>query len=159
MLTDENAPIVARICRRLDGIPLAIELTAARVNLLSLEVLADKLDDRLRLLTGGERMALPRQQTMRATIDWSFNLLSAAEQRLFARLSVFAGGCTLAGAAAVCANEGETESNVFAALSSLVDKSLVSAELEGDRPRISARRIFSGVRIASGSPNAQRSRS
>lgn len=134
-LTDENAPIVARICRRLDGIPLAIELTAARVNLLSLEVLADKLDDRLRLLTGGERMALPRQQTMRATIDWSFNLLSAAEQRLFARLSVFAGGCTLAGAAAVCANDGETESNVFAALSSLIDKSLVSAELEGDRPR------------------------
>ncbi|HEX3671593.1 MAG TPA: helix-turn-helix domain-containing protein [Candidatus Cybelea sp.] len=134
-LTDENAPLVARICRRLDGIPLAIELTAARVNLLSLEALAHKLDDRLRLLTGGERMALPRQQTMRATIDWSFKLLSTAEQRLFARLSVFAAGCTLAGAATVCANDGETESNVFVALSSLVDKSLVSAELEGDRPR------------------------
>ena len=76
-LTDENAPIVAEICRRLDGIPLAIELAAARVNLLSVKALAEKLDDRFRILTGGERTALPRQQTMRAAIDWSYELLSA----------------------------------------------------------------------------------
>ncbi len=134
-LSDENAPIVAEVCRRLDGIPLAIELTAARVNLLSLAALARRLDDRFRLLTVGERMALPRQQTMRATIDWSYNLLSKPEQRLFERLSVFVGGCTLAGASAVCADEGASAADVFAALSSLVDKSLVAAELEGDAPR------------------------
>ncbi len=134
-LTDNNAPVVAEICRRLDGIPLAIELTAARVNLLSLPALARKLDERLRLLTVGERMALPRQQTMRATIDWSYDLLSKSEQRLFERLSVFAGGCTLAGAAAVCADESAAPSDVIASLSSLVDKSLIAAELKGDEPR------------------------
>ena len=105
-LADENAPIVAELCRRLDGIPLAIELAAARVNQLSLNALAQKLDDRFRILTGGDRTALPRQQTMRATIDWSYDLLAAPEQRVFERLSVFAGGCTLAAATAVC---GEVE--------------------------------------------------
>ena len=135
VLTDENAALVAEICRRLDGIPLAIELTAARVNLLSLNALARKLDDRLKLLTGGERMALPRQQTMRATIDWSYNLLTMPEQRLFERLSVFAAGATLAAAAEVCGDEDVTKADVFIGLSSLVDKSLVAAELEGDQPR------------------------
>lgn len=134
-LTDESAPLVAEICRRLDGIPLAIELTAARVNLLSLNALARKLDDRLRLLTGGERMALPRQQTMRATIDWSYNLLTLTEQRLFERLSVFAGGATLTTAASVCGDDDVTKADVFIGLSSLVDKSLVTAELEGNQPR------------------------
>ena len=91
-LSGENAPIVAELCGHLDGIPLAIELAAARVNLLSLRAIAEKLSDRFRLLSGGERSALPRQQTMRAAIDWSYDLLGSPEQRLFERLSVFVGG-------------------------------------------------------------------
>ena len=134
-LTDENAPTVAEICRRLDGIPLAIELAAARVNQLSVKAIAEKLDDRFRLLTGGDRTALPRQQTMRATIDWSYDLLAAPEQRLFERLSVFAGGCTLAAATAVCRGEETAEADVFELLSSLLDKSLVVADLEGSETR------------------------
>ncbi len=134
-LTDENAPVVAEICRQLDGIPLAIELAAARVNLLSVGALAGKLEHRFRILTGGERTALPRQQTMRATIDWSYDLLAPPQQRLFERLSVFAGGCTLATAAAVCAGEDVSETGVANFLSSLVDKSLVVADLDGFEPR------------------------
>jgi predicted ATPase len=90
-LSDENTSIVAEICRRLDGIPLAIELAAARINILPVRELATKLDQRFRILTGGDRTALPRQQTMRALIDWSYDLLPATERRLFERLSVFAG--------------------------------------------------------------------
>ena len=134
-LTEEDAPAVAEICRRLDGIPLAIELAAPRTNLLSVKALAEKLDDRFRLLAGGARTALPRQQTMRAVIDWSYNLLSAREQKLFERLSVFAGGCTLATATAVCGDEERGDDGVFGLLSSLVDKSLVVADLAGREPR------------------------
>lgn len=134
-LTTENAPSVAELCRRLDGIPLAIELAAARVNLLTVKALTEKLDDRLRLLASGERTALPRQQTLRATIDWSYDLLTAPERRLFERLSVFSGGCTLASATAVCASEEISERDVFDLLSSLIDKSLVTADLEGSEPR------------------------
>ena len=134
-LTDENAPVVAEICRRLDGIPLAIELAAARVNLLSPKALAEKLDDRFGILTGGERTAVARQQTMHATIDWSYDLLGAPEQRVFERLSVFGGGCTLAAAAAVCGGEETREVEVFNLLSSLADKSLVVVDLEGGEPR------------------------
>ncbi len=133
--TDENAPMLAELCRRLDGIPLAIELAAARVNLLPVQALAKRLEDRFRLLTGGERTALPRQQTMRATIDWSYDLLPAAEQRVFERLAVFVGGCTLESAAAVCANGEIPSLDVFDLLSSLVDKSLVTADLEDGEPR------------------------
>ncbi|MBV8149047.1 MAG: helix-turn-helix domain-containing protein, partial [Candidatus Eremiobacteraeota bacterium] len=97
-LTDESAPIVAEICRRLDGIALAIELAAARVKVLAPHQLAKKLDERFRLLTGGNRTALPRQQTMRALIDWSYGLLSEPEQRLFRRVAIFVGGWTLEGA-------------------------------------------------------------
>lgn len=134
-LCDENAPIVAEICRRLDGIPLAIELAAARVNQLPVKVLAEKLDDRFRILTVGERTALPRQQTMRATIDWSYDLLAASEQRVFERLSVFAGGCTLATAAAVCESEETAAADVFDVLSSLADKSLLVIDFDGTEPR------------------------
>ncbi len=134
-LTDENAPILAEICRRLDGIPLAIELAAARVNVLSVKALAKRINDTFRVLTGGERTALPRQQTMRATIDWSYDLLSAPEQRVFERLSVFAGGSTLAAVAAVCGGEETAEVEAFNLLSSLVDKSLVVADLDGSEPR------------------------
>ena len=105
-LTDENAPAVAEICRRVDGIPLAIELAASRVSVLPVKALAEQLGQRFRALTGGDRAALPRQQTMRATIDWSYGLLAEFERRVFERLSVFAGGCTLDAATAVCADAG-----------------------------------------------------
>jgi predicted ATPase/transcriptional regulator with XRE-family HTH domain len=135
VLSDENAPVVADICRRLDGIPLAIELVAARVNILPVQALATKLKQRLRILTGGDRTALPRHQTMRALIDWSYDLLLPPEQRLFEKLSVFAGGCTLASAATVCADDGVDEVGVLELLSSLTDKSLVVADLDGSLPR------------------------
>ncbi|MFZ0031973.1 MAG: helix-turn-helix domain-containing protein [Candidatus Cybelea sp.] len=143
-LTQENAPIVAEICRRLDGIPLAIELAAARVNLLSVKAIAERLDNRFLILTAGARTALPRQQTMRATIDWSYDLLAAPEQRLFEHLSVFAAGCTLAVAAKVCGSGKASDSNeVFDLLSSLLDKSLVVVDLEGSEPRY---RLFESFR-------------
>ena len=103
-VTNANAPAVASICHRLDGIPYAIELAAARVRALSVEQIGARLDDRFRLLTGGSRTALPRQQTLRAMIDWSYDLLSPAERTLLRRLSVFAGGWTLDAAEAVCAD-------------------------------------------------------
>ena len=103
-VTNANAPAVAQICHRLDGIPYAIELAAAKVRALSAEQINARLDNRFRLLTGGSRTALPRQQTLRAMIDWSYDLLSAEEQTLLRRLSVFAGGWTLEAAEAVCAD-------------------------------------------------------
>jgi len=117
-LTAENAPAVAVICRKLDGLPLALELAAARLKLLSPEAMLTRLEYGLELLTGGARDLPARQQTLRATIDWSFRLLSEAEQRLFARMAVFVGGCTLAAAEQVC--DGELD-----ALQALVEKSLV----------------------------------
>ncbi|HJR80326.1 MAG TPA: adenylate/guanylate cyclase domain-containing protein, partial [Anaerolineales bacterium] len=101
-VTNDNAPAVAQICHRLDGIPLAIELAAAKIRVLGTEQIAKRLDDRFRLLTGGSRTALERHQTLRAAIDWSYNLLPVAEQVLFRRLSVFIGGWTLEAAEAVC---------------------------------------------------------
>jgi predicted ATPase/class 3 adenylate cyclase len=106
-LTEQNAPAVARICRRLDGIPLAIELAATRVRALSVEQIAGRLDQRFRLLTGGSRTALPRQQTLAATVSWSYDLLTEPEQNLFNRLSVFAGGFTLEAAEAICGVLGD----------------------------------------------------
>ena len=103
---DQNAPAVAEVCRRLDGIPLALELAAARVRSLTVEQIAARLDDRFRLLTGGRRTALPRQQTLRAPIDWSYDLLTEPERALLRRLAVFAGGWTLEAAEAVCAGDG-----------------------------------------------------
>jgi predicted ATPase/class 3 adenylate cyclase/DNA-binding CsgD family transcriptional regulator len=127
-LTAQNASAVERICRRLDGIPLAIELAAARVKALAPEQIADRLDQRFRLLTGGSRTSLPRLQTLQALVDWSYGLLDRLEQLLFHRLSVFAGGFTLESAEEVCAG-GEIESaDVMDLLLRLVDKSLVLAE-------------------------------
>ena len=132
-LTVENTPHVADICRRLDGIPLAIELAAARVKILSPRELAQKLDERFRVLTVGDRSALPRHQTMRALIDWSYDLLPDDERALFRKLSIFAGGFRLETAAAVCSQGKISEIVVLDLLSSLVDKSLVQAEVvEGD---------------------------
>ena len=127
-LTADNAPVVAEICRRLDGIPLAIELAAARMKILTPSQLAKQLDERFRILTGGDRTALPRQQTMRALIDWSYDLLSEQERRLFRDLSIFAGSFSLNATIAVCASEETTEFDVLDVLSSLIDKSLVLAE-------------------------------
>jgi predicted ATPase/DNA-binding XRE family transcriptional regulator len=131
-LTDENGMAVAQICQRLDGIPLAIELAAARLKTLSIEQLEARLDDRFRLLRAGSRTALPRHQTLRATIDWSYELLSDVEQIMLCRLSVFAGGWTLEAAEFVCADGSEPAGihvrDILDLLSTLVDKSLVVAE-------------------------------
>jgi predicted ATPase/class 3 adenylate cyclase len=126
-LTPDNAAAVAEICARLDGIPLAIELAAARIGHLSPAELAARLDDRFRLLTGGRRRRTQRQHTLRAAIDWSYELLSADEAALFARLSVFSGGFTLAAAEAVAADDTGGSPAVLDLLASLVSKSLVIA--------------------------------
>jgi predicted ATPase/class 3 adenylate cyclase len=133
-LTDDGAPIVAQICQRLDGIALAIELAAARVKMLSIPNLAQRLNERFKLLTGGSRTALPRQKTLGALIDWSYDLLASQEQLLFARLGIFAGGFGLDAVKAVCKG-GLDDVDVFAVLESLTDKSLVVADTGGERER------------------------
>jgi len=127
--TDETAPHVAEICARLDGIPLAIELAATRAATLPVAALSEKLDQRFALLAHGGRTAPARQQTLQATIDWSYELLSAAERGIFEQLCVFVGGCALETVAAVCASEETTERDVFELLSSLVEKSLIAVEM------------------------------
>jgi predicted ATPase len=127
-LTEENAPAVAQLCRRLDGVPLAIELAAARTNVLSASQISARLEDSLMLLAGTDRTAPTRQRTLRGTLDWSYELLGENERKLFGRLSVFAGGWTLEAAEAVGAGEGVEEEEVLELLSGLVDKSLVVAE-------------------------------
>ncbi|MBD5604550.1 MAG: hypothetical protein IAI48_05605 [Candidatus Eremiobacteraeota bacterium] len=126
--TADIVAVVAEIVRRLDGIPLAIELAAARVRVLAPKQLAEKLNERFRVLTGGDRTALPRQQTMRAAIDWSYDLLTPDEQRVFRMLSVFAGSFAIDTPAAVGADETLDELDIFAIVASLADKSLVNAE-------------------------------
>ena len=130
-LSAQNAHAVAEICARLDGMPLAIELAAARVGSLPVDAIAARLDDRFRLLTGGPRTAVSRQQTLRAALDWSYDLLSEGEQRLLDRLSVFAGGCTLEAVEAVCSGAGIEAWEVLDLLGSLVNKSLVLLEDAG----------------------------
>jgi predicted ATPase/DNA-binding CsgD family transcriptional regulator len=127
-LTDRNVSAVAQICARLDGIPLALELAAARVRALSVEQIAARLDDRFRLLTGGSRTALARQQTLRGAVDWSYDLLSEPEKLLLRRLSVFAGGFTLQAAEGVCAGDVLPATEIVSLLVALVDKSVVQAE-------------------------------
>jgi non-specific serine/threonine protein kinase len=134
-LTAQNAPAVVQICRRLDGMPLAIELAAARIRALSVEQIVARLDDAYRLLTGGSRSALPRQQTLRAAMDWSYDLLSAQEQAFFRRLSVFAGTFSLAAAEAICAGEPGEVYDALDLLSSLIDKSLVLMEQRNGEAR------------------------
>ncbi len=141
-LTDENAPFVAEICRRLDGIALAIELAAARVRLLGPRQLRDRLDERFRLLTGGSRDVLPRQQTLRALIDWSHDLLDERERTLFRRLGIFVDGFTLEGASAVASDEELDAFDVFDVVASLVEKSLVLAE-PGDHDAVRYRLLES----------------
>ncbi|HUJ29762.1 MAG TPA: protein kinase [Candidatus Acidoferrum sp.] len=124
-LNRENAPAIVEICARLDGLPLAIELAAARIKVLSPTSMRTRLASRLQLLTGGARDLPERQQTLRAAIDWSYDLLSPAEQKLFRRLSVFAGGCTLEGVEAVCDTKGDLDLDLLDGMASMVDKSLM----------------------------------
>ncbi len=141
IVTNENAPSVAQVCSRLDGIPLAIELAAARVKGLTVDQISKRLDDRFRLLTGGSRTGLPRQQTLRAMIEWSYDLLSEPERLLLRRLAVFISDWTLEAAEAVCAEPDPAEGSngspieVMDILLKLVDKSLVIAEEKGRQAR------------------------
>jgi predicted ATPase/class 3 adenylate cyclase len=149
-LDAQSAPLIATICRRLDGIPLALELAAARLSSMSLRQVADRLDQRFWLLTGGSRNAMPRQQTLQATVDWSFGLLTPRERETLTRLSVFAGGFDLQAAEAICTSgaagladavaaagppDGLTGLDVLDQLGSLVDKSLVVADRMPDSVR------------------------
>jgi len=139
---EAEAATIAQICRRLDGIPLAIELAAARMNLLSAQEIADRLDSRFSLLTAGRRTALPRHQTLQAAIEWSYDLLREAEQALFRRLSVFAGSFTLEAAEAVCAGEDIQRQDVLTLLGRLVDKSLLNVD-----PRIQDAELATRYRL------------
>ena len=134
-LTDQNARTVARLCQRLDGIALAIELAAPRLKALSVEQLEAKLNERFRILTGGSRTALPRQQTMRALVDWSYELLTDDEKTLFRRVAVFSGGWILDAASAICSDDTIEDWAILDLLQSLVDKSMVVAELSGSEQR------------------------
>jgi predicted ATPase len=131
-LTEENAAAVAEICQRLDGLPLAIELAAARVKLLPPAAMRSRLASRLQLLTGGARDLPARQQTLRQAIDWSYDLLNEPEQKLFRRLSVFVGGCTLEAVESVCDTKKDLGLDVLDGMASMVDKSLVRQFEQGD---------------------------
>jgi predicted ATPase/DNA-binding CsgD family transcriptional regulator len=124
-LTQQNADAIIKICEKLDGMPLAIELAAARIKVLGLEQIAERLDNALQLLTQGRRTAPSRHQTLRATMDWSYNLLSEAEKKLFKRTAVFAGGFTLEAAEIICVGEGVESEDVLELVTSLVNKSLL----------------------------------
>ncbi len=127
-LTASNQAAVVELCRRLDGLPLAIELAAVRTRVLTVEQIRDRLTDRFALLTGGSRAALPRHQTLRTTIDWSHDLLDSGERRLLRQLCVFAGRFTLEAIDSICLAEDSAPANPLDMLSSLVDKSLVIKE-------------------------------
>jgi predicted ATPase/DNA-binding CsgD family transcriptional regulator len=138
-LTPTNTHAIAEICVRLDGLPLAIELAAARIRLLPPQALLTRLSERFQVLTGGSRTLPERQQTLRNTIKWSYDLLNEEEQRLFRRLSVFVGGCTLEAAETVCAalDDGDEAGQLLDCVSSLIDKSLLhQVEQEGEEPRL-----------------------
>jgi tetratricopeptide (TPR) repeat protein len=132
-LTEQTSPIVEALCRRLDGLPLALELAAARLRLLTPEALLERLDHALDVLVSGSREGAERQQTLRATIEWSHSLLDDSEQRLFRRMALFSGGCTLADVEAVCTEPG---GSCLDELESLVDKALVQIDPHGDRLRL-----------------------
>lgn len=134
-IAERDGQLVASVCRRLDGIPLAIELAAARLTTLSLPELSARLDERFRLLTGGARSAMARQQTLQALVDWSYELLNPSERSVLQRLSVFSGSFELRAAETVCAGETVNEADVLNVIHSLVQKSLVIAQRDGDESR------------------------
>jgi predicted ATPase/class 3 adenylate cyclase len=161
VLTDDQAPIVVEICRRLDGIPLALELAAPRLKMLTPAGLLSRLTDRFRLLTGGDRTALPRHQTLKATLEWSYNLLTAHEQVMLQRLSVFGGGWTIDAAAAVTVGDPIEAEQVFDLVGSLIDKSLivpVAGDSETGRYRLleSTRQFGGDLLRASGDTERRR---
>jgi predicted ATPase/DNA-binding winged helix-turn-helix (wHTH) protein len=159
-LTDANARSICEICVHLDGIPLAIELAAARVRVLSVQAIAERLNDRFRLLKGGDLTALPRQQTLRATLDWSYELLTGPEQLLLHRTAVFSGGWTLEAIEAVGAGGDVDVSDVLDLNGRLTEKSLVIVEREGARYRLlETVRQYAHERLeASGEGDATRAR-
>jgi len=161
-LTQQNAPAVASVCYRLEGIPLAIELAAARVRVLSVQDINARLEHRFRLLTGGSRTALPRQQTLQAALDWSYDLLTEQERLLLGRLSVFAGGWRLEAAEKVCSDEQIKDFEMLDLLTSLVDKSLVIYEEREGKSRyrlLETIREYGGYRLQqSGQEKVWRSR-
>ena len=164
-LTDQNAPPIASICQRLDGLPLALELAAGRVRSLPVEQINARLEHCFRLLTGGSRTALPRQQTLRSVIDWSYNLLAEKERALLGRLSVFSGGWTVEGAESVCSDQEQTadsidEFEVVELLVSLVEKSLVVFDEARGRYRMleTVRQYARDRLLESGSAEAWRDR-
>ena len=136
VLNDEDAPVVANICRKLDGSPLAIEFAATRVNCFGIKGLAARLDDRLSLLTGGRRTAPPRQQTMRATLDWSYDLLTETQQMVLRRVSVFPGDFTLRASDLVMADYHDARLHIDDLITELIMKSLISVEMGGAEPRL-----------------------
>jgi predicted ATPase/class 3 adenylate cyclase len=161
-LSERSAPAVAQICQRLDGIPLAIELAAARVRVLTPEQIASRLDDRFTLLTGGSRVALERHQTLRAAVDWSYDTLGEAERMLLRRVSVFAGGFSLEAAEGACAFGQLAAPDVVDLLGQLIDKSLLTMEPHRDRARY---RLLETIRqygqerlVAAGEVEEQRER-
>ena len=145
-VTAKDAAALASICRRLDGIALAIELAAPRVRVMSMEELSQRLDDRFGVLTGGSRTALPRHRTLRSLIDWSHDLLGDAEKAVLRRASVFAGGWTLEAAERVCSGEGVDRSEVLDLLTSLADKNLVVAETQRRRDALRPARDRASLR-------------
>ena len=134
-ITHENVDVLADICRQLDGIPLAIELAASRVKVLSLYQIAERLKDRFQILTGGPRTALPRHQTLQATMDWSYNFLSKEEQAVLRRLSIFSGGWSIQSAEEVVCLGDIKRGSILHLLTQLVDKSLVCVEEKTDEMR------------------------
>ena len=158
LLDAGTAPAVCYVCRRLDGIPLALELAAARVRILPPQEIAARLDDRFSLLSSANRRALPRHQTLRAAIDWSYGLLSEPERELFGRLSAFAGGFTLEAAEEVCGGEGAERTDVLELLSHLVDQSLVVPEDSGHARfrMLETLRRYAGERLAESGAGSRR---
>jgi predicted ATPase/class 3 adenylate cyclase len=155
-VTNENAPAVAQICHRLDGIPLAIELAAAKIRVLGVDQIARRLDDRFKLLTGGSRTALERHQTLRAAIDWSYNLLPPDEQILYRRLSIFVGGWTLEAAESVCSGGTITSDDILDLLDHLIHKSLVFREESRYRMLETIRQYANEKLVAAGESDSVR---
>ena len=150
-ITRENTAAIQEICLRLDGLPLAIELAAARTKVLSPSAILDRLQSRLQLLTGGALDLPERQQTLRKTIDWSHGLLNEAEQKLFRRLAVFVGGCTLEAAEAVCNTRRDLGIDLFDGLSSLMDKNLVQ-RVDRSQSRAAFRDVGNDSRVRPRTP-------
>ncbi|HEV2782649.1 MAG TPA: BTAD domain-containing putative transcriptional regulator [Actinophytocola sp.] len=150
-LDEGNTATVAEICQRLDGLPLALELAAARLRSMTLAQIADLLDDRFRLLTGGSRTSMPRHRTLRSVVEWSWDLLDKPERVLARRLSVFPAGASVESATAVCADDGQTAADVLYLLASLVDKSLVQVGQADGQPRyrmLETVRAYAAERLA-----------